>query len=133
MGILNKLFNSDKSAESKNKDSDLNSWIDLKEMKQLDLLVENSRSKTQFIFKHSTRCGVSRMVLNQLRKEYSIDENSADIYYLDLISYRDISNEIANRFEVRHESPQLLVLRNGTVVSHNSHGSINDMELEKFV
>ena len=133
MGILNKLFNSDKSAESKNKDSDLNSWIDLKEMRQLDLLVENSRSKTQFIFKHSTRCGVSRMVLNQLRKEYSIDENSADIYYLDLISYRDISNEIANRFEVRHESPQLLVLRNGTVVSHNSHGSINDMELEKFV
>jgi bacillithiol system protein YtxJ len=55
------------------------------------------------------------------------------LYYLDLIAHRDISNAIAKRFEVHHESPQLLVVKNGAVVKHESHGGINDVVLEQLV
>ena len=69
------------------------------------------------------------MVISQFKKEYPFTSDKADLYYLDLLNYRDISNAIADRFDVVHESPQLLIIRNGEVINHASHGSINDLEL----
>ena len=132
MGLFNKLFgDSARSDEPKKEES--TPWINLTSMEQLDEIVERSKTKVQFVFKHSTRCGVSRMVINQFKKGYPLSESDADLYYLDLLNYRSISGDIAEKFQVMHESPQLLVIKNGVVVAHESHSAINNMELRKFV
>jgi bacillithiol system protein YtxJ len=70
--------------------------------------------------------------MNQFVSAYDVDVN-ADLHYLDLLNYRDVSNEVGYKFQVMHQSPQLLVLRNGVVVAHASHGAINEMDLARFV
>jgi len=107
-------------------------WINLNSLSQLNEIEEKSKTKTQVIFKHSTRCGISRMVMNQFVEAYDVDAN-LDLYYLDLLSYRDVSNEVGYQFQVMHESPQLLVIKNGVTVAHASHGGINDLDLLRFV
>ncbi|GAA4811168.1 bacillithiol system redox-active protein YtxJ [Litoribaculum gwangyangense] len=129
MGILNKLFGG--STEQREK-KEL-PWISLSELQQLDFIEEKSTNKTQVIFKHSTRCGISSMVMNLFIDAYDYSENDIDLYYLDLISYRNISNKIAHKFQVIHESPQLLVIRNGIAVAHASHSQINDLNLQQFI
>lgn len=136
MGLFNKLFGASSSSttgsDKPNQEKDT-PWIDLNAMEQLDAIVEKSKTKPQFIFKHSTRCGVSRMVISQLKRDYQLSKNDADLYYLDLLAYRPISNAIAERFQVMHQSPQLVVVKNGVVVAHESHSGINNMDLEKFI
>lgn len=136
MGLLDKLFNTSsnaaKSGDASKTNGDLH-WITLNTLEQLDLIKERSKTKTQFIFKHSTRCGVSRMVISQFKKEYQFNESEADLYYLDLLNHRDISNAIADQFKVMHQSPQLLVVKNGAVVKHDSHSGINSLQLDTFI
>ncbi|MEO5789461.1 MAG: bacillithiol system redox-active protein YtxJ [Gelidibacter sp.] len=134
MGLFNKLFGaSTDSGAGEAKQENVTPWINLTTIEQLDEIVERSKTKTQLIFKHSTRCGVSRMVMNHFKKEYKLSENEADLYYLDLLNYRSISAGIAEKFQVTHESPQLLVIKNGVVVAHDSHSGVNNLELGKFV
>ncbi len=125
--MFKKLFGSSEPKEEK-----ILPWLPLTATAQLETIAEQSKTKTQFIFKHSTRCGISRMVMNQFESAYDVDIN-ADLHYLDLLNYRDVSNEVGYKFQVMHQSPQLLVLRNGVVVAHDSHGAINELDLVKFV
>ncbi len=129
MGLLNKLFGS--STETKEEKSI--PWIPLNEIPQLDFIEKKSATKTQVIFKHSTRCGISSMVMRQFVSSYDLTEKDLDLYYLDLLNYRDVSNEAGYKFQVLHESPQLLVIKNGIVVAHASHGAINEIDLSRFV
>lgn len=129
MGLFNKIFNSLSETEDQNELP----WKALTTIAQVDEISANSTTKTQLIFKHSTRCGISRMVKKQFEKDYNFSNHEFDLYYLDIISYRDVSNEIAQKFQVMHESPQLLVLRNGVVVESASHGQINNVNLQKFI
>lgn len=129
MGILNKLFG----ASSEPKEEKQLPWIALTSIEQLDTIEAQSKSRIQVIFKHSTRCGISRMVMNQFVASYDLGQEGLDLYYLDLLSYRDVSNEVGYRFQVIHESPQLLVIKNGINVAHASHGGINAMELGRFI
>lgn len=129
MGLFYKLF----SGSSEEKAEKILPWIALNDLKQLDEILVKSKTKTQLIFKHSTRCGISRMVMNQFVGNYNFNEEQLDLYYLDLLNYRDVSNEVGYKFQVMHESPQLLVLKNGVVVEHASHGAINDIDLNRFV
>lgn len=108
-------------------------WQNLISLNQLDVIVAESKNLPIAIFKHSTRCGVSRGVLKAFEKKYSLSEDQFKIYFLDLLANRDISNEIASRFKVHHESPQIIVLKNGEVVYHDSHNAIDASELEKWV
>lgn len=108
-------------------------WHVLGKMDQLDEIVEESKTKPVAIFKHSTRCGVSRGVLKSLERHYNLTNNQLKLYYLDLLQNRDISNEIASRFKVPHESPQMIVIKNGEVVHQDSHHTIEAAHLEKFV
>lgn len=136
MGLFNKLFGSSTGATNNSDHSDQEKetpWIELNAMAQLDVIVEKSKTKAQFIFKHSTRCGISRMVINRFKTDYKISSKEADLYYLDLLAYRPISNVIAERFQVLHQSPQLLVIKNGIAVAHESHNGINALDLESFV
>lgn len=130
MGIFNKLFNSEK---KENEDKSVTPWIDLNSMEQLDKIENASEGKTVAILKHSTRCGVSRMVLRMFETDYDLDENEpVELYFLDLINNREISNEIAVRFGVKHESPQLIVLKNGKVLHHSSHQGISANKLKEL-
>lgn len=128
MGLFKSIFGSGNSGS----ESHLN-WKHLTEIGQLDAIKANSETKPQLIFKHSTRCGISRMVLNQFEKSYNFNEQAFDLHYLDLLQYRSISNEVSERFGVYHQSPQLLIIKNGVVVAHASHGDINDLSLNQYV
>ena len=108
-------------------------WHVLSKVEQLDEIVEQSKTKPVAIFKHSTRCGISRGVLKLVEKNYKLTDDQLKLYYLDLLQNRDISNEIAARFKVYHESPQMIVIKNGIVVHQDSHHSIDASHLEKFV
>ncbi|OBX26286.1 bacillithiol system protein YtxJ [Gelidibacter algens] len=129
MGLFDKLF----SGSNEPKQEDATPWIDLNTLEQLEMIKERSKTKTQFVFKHSTRCGISRMVISQFKRDYQLSETEADLYYLDLLNYREISSAIAETFKVMHESPQLLIIKNGVVVANKSHGGINELDLQKFV
>ncbi|WJJ95262.1 bacillithiol system redox-active protein YtxJ [Algibacter luteus] len=129
MGLINKLFG----GSTEPKVEKVLPWLPLTEVAQLDSINEKSNTKTQVIFKHSTRCGISRMVMNQFVEAYLLTENDLDLYYLDLLNYREVSNETGYKFQVLHESPQLIVIRNGVVVAHASHGAINDIDLTRFI
>lgn len=131
MGILNKLFGKGNKVELK--EAKEAPWIPLSTLDQLEAIKEKSTGKSQIIFKHSTTCGISRMVINRFNEEYHLSRESVDLYYLDLHNYRSISNKVADLFQVRHESPQILVIKNGVVVAHDSHGGISQLNLEKFI
>ena len=125
--MFKKLFG----GSSEPKEEKVLPWINMNSLSQLNEIEEKSKTKTQVIFKHSTRCGISRMVMNQFVEAYDVDAN-LDLYYLDLLSYRNVSNEVGYQFQVMHESPQLLVIKNGVTVAHASHGGINDMDLKNY-
>ena len=129
MGFIDKLFGGSKEV----KEEKLLPWIPLNDMQQLNHIEEKSKTKTQVIFKHSTRCGISRMVINQFVDNYSLTEKDLDLYYLDLLDFRDVSNEVGYKFQVVHQSPQLLVIKNGVVVAHESHGALNGIDLSRFI
>ena len=128
MGLFTKLF--------KQQDQTITDlqvpWIHLSNVDQLAEIEEHSILKTQLIFKHSTRCGISRMVKKQFENDFDQSLN-IDLFYLDLLNYRDISNEIESKFQVVHESPQIIIIKNGIVVTQVSHGEINNLELNRLV
>lgn len=127
MGFLKNIFGSSEPKEEK-----LMPWKELTTVDQLNVIEGLSKGKTQVIFKHSTRCGISSMVMNQFVSAYDVDAN-LDLYYLDLLSYRDVSNETGFKFQVMHQSPQLIIIKNGVAVTHASHGAINEIDLSRFV
>ena len=108
-------------------------WHVLNKMEQLNEIVEESKAKPVAIFKHSTRCGISRGVMKMLERNYNLTDDHLKLYYLDLLENRTVSNEVAARFNVHHESPQMIVIKNGVVVHHDSHHSIEASHLERFV
>lgn len=106
-------------------------WIPLQRPEQLDTIVADSHSRPQVIFKHSTRCSVSSMVLNRLERDDQ--PSSMDFYLLDLLSYRPISNEIAERFHVHHESPQIIIIKMGEAIFDESHLAIQMDEIASYI
>lgn len=122
MSLFNKIFGD---SHSKDRTSLNVNWNELTEIKQLDDIIQESADKPVILFKHSTRCAISRMALRNFESEYTIEEGKAKPYFLDLLEHRDISNEIANIFHVEHQSPQLLLIKDGVVVYHVSHQDID--------
>jgi bacillithiol system protein YtxJ len=98
-------------------------WKALTQSSQLEEIIQESLSQPVMIFKHSTRCSISTMAMGRLERGTLSDNLS--VYYLDLLTYRPISSEIAERFSVHHESPQVLLIRNGECVYVESHSGID--------
>ncbi len=96
---------------------------------QLEEVLHESKSEPVVIFKHSTRCSISSVAKSRLESNWDFDIKQLPIYYLDLISYRNISNLIADNFEIEHESPQLILIKNGKCIYHQSHMSISVSDL----
>lgn len=88
---------------------------------QLTAIVNDSASVV--LFKHSTRCSVSNMAWKMFQQEWN--NNESPVYYLDLLNYRSVSNAIASQFQIEHESPQVLVIKNGVCVYHATHQAID--------
>ena len=130
MGFFKKLLGSDDEVKQVEK---VLPWIFLTDIGQLDEIKKASFSKPQILFKHSTRCGISSMVMNKFVKNYDIDTELVNLYYLDLLSYRSVSDEVGYMFGVIHQSPQLIIVKNGEVVKHSSHYDINSNEIIDFV
>jgi len=102
-------------------------WNILQSEQQLENLKKHSSDKPQVIFKHSTRCSISSMT--KARLERSPEPEGLDFHFLDLIAHRSLSNKIAEDFRVEHESPQVLVIKNGKCVYDESHNAIRMDEL----
>lgn len=132
MGIFNKIFGGSDASETPQEQSNI-AWKPLTHVDQLQTIVQDSHHQAIAIFKHSTRCGISRMVIKQFESDFNIKEDELQVYYLDLLNYRSISDEIAATFQVWHESPQLIVVKNGVTVAHASHSGINALDLKNFI
>lgn len=107
-------------------------WKVLENSNQIEEIKEASQNKLQLIFKHSTHCIISKMALKNFESDFLLHD-VIDAYYLDLIAYRDISNKIADDFGITHQSPQILVIKDGKVVYHESHEGIDANVLMKLI
>lgn len=106
-------------------------WIDLNELQQLEEIRQNSFSQTQIIFKNSTTCSISKMVYARLNN--AKETLHADYYYLDLLTHRDISNAVSEMFDVQHESPQILIIKDDKCIYHENHSAIYMNEIAAHV
>ena len=129
MSFFKNIFGSDETP--KQQEPKIN-WEKLTDLDQLAEIMFNSNDNPGVIFKHSTRCSISRMALKQFENEFALQDKVTP-YFLDLLNYREISNEIANRFQVQHQSPQILVIKDGKSVYDASHSDIDASVLEEVV
>ena len=100
-------------------------WKNIESGEDLAKAIEKSYTNKIAIFKHSTGCFISKTVLRNFEKEIENIDQKIELYYLDLLAHRAVSNKIAEDLEIRHESPQLIVIENGKVVSKASHEDIS--------
>lgn len=128
MSFLDKLFGNNKPQSMPDV-----YWNELENLEQLKDLEVDSYQKPIVIFKHSTRCSISRMAWNQFQNEFNIPDAKMSLYYLDLLAYREISNTIAERFGIIHQSPQIIVIKEGKAIYDTSHESIDAKKLEVLV
>jgi len=109
-------------------------WNKLSDIAQLDELVKASNDKPVLIFKHSTRCSISSTALDRLERSWKSEEvEGLEPYYLDLIQFRNISGAVAEKFDVEHQSPQVLIIKEGKAVYDASHYDIRYQELLKHL
>ncbi|QSS97014.1 bacillithiol system redox-active protein YtxJ [Psychroflexus sp. ALD_RP9] len=125
MGFFEKIF--------KNENNQMldHSFENLNQEKNVEHLLEESKKNFVFIFKHSPRCGISNMVLNQFKQQIPSKTN-AKFYLLNVIQNRDLSSQLAKDLNVVHESPQLIILKDEKVLSESSHSAINRINLDEF-
>lgn len=128
MGILDKVFGKNENTPKKIEID----WIPLTSLEQLDSIT-NNLERTSILFKHSTRCGISSGVLRKFEAKNEELNGSLDFYYLDLLNHRDVSNAIAERFQVFHQSPQAVVVKNGATVADASHYDIINLDLDTYL
>ena len=102
-------------------------WIHMNEEEQLKQIVSKSQLRPQVIFKHSTRCSISAVALQRLQK--SDQPSDIDFYFLDILTNRSLSNKVAEVFKIQHESPQVLVIKDGDCVYEESHMGISMSEI----
>jgi len=103
-------------------------WINLTTEEELADAVKQSFQKPVILFKHSTRCSISSMAKSRLERSWNLSDH-LDAYYLDLIAFRPVSNKIAESLNVVHESPQVILLKEGKAIYHTSH---NDISVESL-
>ncbi|MGK7393697.1 MAG: bacillithiol system redox-active protein YtxJ [Candidatus Cyclobacteriaceae bacterium M3_2C_046] len=109
-------------------------WIELNNEQQLKEIEQLSFNQPVVIFKNSTRCPISSSVLRRMQSAWDEQEmKNIHFYLLDIIAYRNLSNMLAQQFQVRHESPQMLIIQDGTCIYHESHYDISYMQMKEKV
>jgi bacillithiol system protein YtxJ len=128
MSLFKNIFGS---SDDEKKSSKI-AWRQLTDLGLLNEIVELSNEKPVLIFKHSTRCSISRYSLKQFENDFELEDRIIP-YYLDLLNHRDISNAIAERFGVFHQSPQIIVIKDGKAIYDTSHESIDARKIEQYL
>lgn len=108
-------------------------WIHLDNLVLLEDADKESHSRVVLIFKHSTSCPISQVAKRRIEDNWSDEDNSIKPYYLDLKSYRDISKTIAEKYQVHHESPQVLIIRDGECIYDASHLDITLEDIKETI
>ncbi|MES2622569.1 MAG: bacillithiol system redox-active protein YtxJ [Bacteroidota bacterium] len=109
-------------------------WNLLTDIAQLDTIDRESATRKVMIFKHSTRCSTSSTVRARIERTWQQENDELlSAYFLDLIQYRQLSNQIAERYKVEHESPQVLIISKGKCIYSETHLSISMTEVMKAV
>jgi bacillithiol system protein YtxJ len=109
-------------------------WSSLTREDQIQDIIEESKQKPVVIFKHSTSCSISATAKGRLERQWSeSDLQQVKPYYLDLLAYRPVSNQVARTFDIAHQSPQLLLIRDGQCVYDASHLGIRLEEVKKHL
>jgi len=109
------------------------SWTPLISVEEINTIREISKIQAILIFKHSTSCGISRMVMKQFESLFNEENKHLKVYYLDLLNFREVSSKLSEVFQVIHQSPQLLVIKNGISVYDESHNEITGVNLSKYI
>lgn len=109
-------------------------WKELTSFSQIEEIISASSEKPVLIFKHSTRCSISSAALDRLQRKWE-EELSArvDTYFLDLIQYREVSRQVAGKLGVDHQSPQVILIREGKAIYQASHFSIDYKEIKSMI
>ena len=105
-------------------------WTNLTEENQIDEIIALSNSIPVYIFKHSTTCGISAQAKENVEISFKNTDKPLKFYYLDLLKYRSISNAVASKLNVHHQSPQLILVHDGQVAFTTSHHKIKANILE---
>lgn len=109
-------------------------WSKLESANQLSEIQQQSKDQFVLIFKHSTTCSISRTALDRFQRHWDpAAMKGVTPYYLDLLAHRDLSNQIASNFSVEHQSPQLLVIRNGQSIYDRSHFDIDFKSVQEVI
>ncbi|MFW0716334.1 bacillithiol system redox-active protein YtxJ [Pedobacter sp. N23S346] len=106
-------------------------WVNLTSLDQLNEI--KNADGYSLIFKHSTRCSISMMAKRNFEFNWEVIPVDTKLYFLDLISYREISNSVAEVFNVAHQSPQILLIKNGDCVLEASHSDISADEVAEVI
>ena len=130
MGFLNHIFGD---ITSKKVEETYLNWTPLNSVTEINTIIELSKNQSVLIFKHSTGCGISKMVVKQFESLFNDENKQLKVYYLDLLNFREVSSKISEVFQVIHQSPQLLVIKNGISVYDESHYEITKVKLSKFI
>jgi bacillithiol system protein YtxJ len=131
MGFIGDLFKSQRDI-AKKEIGDIE-WQSLESEEQLQNIIKNSKLKTKVIFKHSTRCGISRMALKNFERNYEDVDTNTSYYLLDLLEHRDVSNAVAQQLNVDHQSPQVIVIQDGDVIHTESHHGIDIKKIQQLI
>lgn len=100
-------------------------WQNIETAEDVQSAIKASKEKPVLLFKHSTRCPISTMAYQRLEKGKSNLTDKVDVFYLDLIQYRTVSNWIAEHLNITHQSPQVILIADETVVHISTHGDIH--------
>lgn len=106
-------------------------WTDITSVDQLKEVIASSNEHPVLLFKHSTRCSISTMALNSFEQSWSSENELCQLYFVDLLKNRDVSNAIATETGITHQSPQAILLKGSEVIYHASHSSIQVRAIEK--
>ena len=106
-------------------------WINITDTNQINDIKQAKGYSV--IFKHSTRCSVSLMAKRGFEADWDAIPANTSLYFLDLINHRDISAAIAEIFQIHHESPQTLLIKDGECILDSSHSDISAEEIAEAI
>ena len=126
--MFKNIFGKSKESKPKEDITPKINWLPIKNLTQVAELEKISHKTPIGIFKHSTRCSISTTVLKRFEQNFP-KETELTMFYIDLLNYREVSSEVGYKFQVMHQSPQLILVNQGKVIAHASHYDILQVDL----
>lgn len=123
MGIFDKITKAFTGVEAPSEENTV--WNMISSNQEIEQMLEKSHTRTQIVYKHSPSCGVSYFALRNLNDPNLLENDELDFHLIDVIYDRAVSKAFAEKMGIRHESPQIFVIKNGKVLWHDSHNSVH--------